>query len=301
MNTRTCLAIWGSTSATITLLWGCTKDITVEPLPYDTKPVIECMLTTGEVPHLFLYRSVPYFDAAITRKSLFIGNASVTITSSLGSDVLQVDSVEDLFNCQFNYFYKGGIVTQASITYSLNLVADGKTYTAETTTDQTPTQITSTSYTPVFNDIYGEHEGVIVDYNDVAGQENFYRYQMSRVIDSTTTYGEGGIYSICTHGSFFPVLETGRAIYKDANQDGLLQEIVIEPAYKHKAGDIGYIRMQSVDKNAAVFYDQLDRQKLSQFNPFVEPVFLTPIQFPEAIGVFGSYAVSDSVQFVFPE
>ena len=259
------------------------------------------MLTTGEVPKLYIYRSVPYFDASVSNKSLFIANASVTISSSLGTDVLHIDSVEDLFRCEYQYFFKGQIVTQPNITFSLELIADGKTYTAQTTTDQQATTIASTSYTPVFSDIYGEHEGVIVDYGDVAGQENFYRYQMARIIDSTTTYGEGGIYSICTHGSFFPVLETGRAIYKDANQDGLPQQIVIEPAYKHKAGDIGYIRMQSVDKNAAIFYDQLDRQKLSQFNPFVEPVFLTPIQFPEAIGVFGSYALSDPVQFTFPE
>lgn len=291
----------GAAGALFIMLSGCTKDITVTPLAYDTKPVIECMLTPGEVPKLYLYRSVPYFDAAVTRKSLFIRTASVTITSSLGTDVLVVDSVEDLFACEYNYFFKGSILTQPNITFSLNIDAGGKNYTAQTTTDQTATTITSTGYTPVYNDIYGEHEGVIVDYNDAAGQENFYRYQMARIIDSTTTLGEGGLYSICTHGSFFPVLETGRAIYKDANQDGLPQEIVIEPAYKHKSGDIGYVRMQSVDKNAAVFYDQLDRQKLSQFNPFVEPVFLTPIQFPEAIGVFGSYALSDSVEFVFPE
>ncbi|QQR86930.1 MAG: DUF4249 family protein [Flavobacteriales bacterium] len=293
--------IVGAVCTTFLLFSGCTKDITVVPLAYDTKPVIECMLTPGQVPKLYIYRSVPYFDAAVTRKSLFIRTANVTITSSLGTDVLVVDSVEDLFACEYNYFFKGNIVTQPNITFSLNIDAEGKTYTAQTTTDQTATTITSTGYTPVFNDIYGEHEGVIVDYNDVPGEENFYRYQMARIIDSTTTLGEGGLFSICTHGSFFPVLEIGRAIYKDANQDGLPQEIVIEPAYKHKSGDIGYIRMQSVDKNAAVFYDQLDRQKLSQFNPFVEPVFLTPIQFPEALGVFGSYALSDSVVFVFPE
>ncbi|MEO6406376.1 MAG: hypothetical protein ABIY51_00165 [Ferruginibacter sp.] len=56
-----------------------------------------------------------------------------------------------------------------------------------------------------------------------------------------------------------------------------------------------------VDKNIFNFYDNLDRQKLAQFNPFVEPVFIIPGQFKDAIGVFGAYAVSDSVLFVYPE
>jgi Domain of unknown function (DUF4249) len=301
MKTSFPLPAVGAVGAALILLSGCEKDITTAPLAYDTKPVIECMLTPGQLPKLYLYRSVPYFDPAISTKDLFIRNASVTITSSLGVDVLHVDSVEDLFNCQYNYFFRGEILTQPNITFTLDIDAEGKHFTAQTTTDQTATSITSLDYTPVFSDVYGEHEGVIVNYADVPGQENFYQYQMARIIDSTTTLGENGIYSICTHGSFFPVLELGRAIYKDANQDGLPQQIVIEPAYKHKPGNIGCVRMRSVDKNAAVFYDQLDRQKLSQFNPFVEPVFLTPIQFPEAIGVFGSYALSDSVEFVFPE
>ncbi len=43
------------------------------------------------------------------------------------------------------------------------------------------------------------------------------------------------------------------------------------------------------------------RQKLAQYNPFVEPVFIIPGQFKDAIGVFGAYAVSDSVLFVYPE
>ncbi|MDQ6903819.1 MAG: hypothetical protein M3139_12510, partial [Bacteroidota bacterium] len=62
-----------------------------------------------------------------------------------------------------------------------------------------------------------------------------------------------------------------------------------------------YVSLQSVDKNIFNFYDNLDRQKLAQYNPFVEPVFIIPGQFKDAIGVFGAYAVSDSVLFVYPE
>lgn len=285
----------------ISVFSSCTKDITVKPLPYDSKIVIECMLKQGEVAQLYLNTSVAYFDSPVYNKDLFIRNASVVINSALGTETLVVDSAFNFFTCEYEYFYRGQIIIQPQITYYLSLTTEGKTYTAQTTTNQHKTSITSVNYTPVFSDIYGEHEGVIVDYNEVPNEENFYRYQMTRVIDSTTTYGETHVYSLCTHGSFFYVKEIGRAVYKDKGQDGLPQEIVVEPTYKHKQNDTGYVFIQSIDKNAAEFYDQLDRQKLGTMNPFVEPVFLKPIQFPDAIGVFGSYALSDSVLFVYPE
>ena len=84
--------------------------------------------------------------------------------------------------------------------------------------------------------------------------------------------------------------------------DGLALTFVFEPNYSHKKNDTAYIMLQTVDKNISNFYDNLDRQKLAQFNPFVEPVFIIPGQFGDkAIGVFGAYAVSDSVLFVYPE
>lgn len=76
---------------------------------------------------------------------------------------------------------------------------------------------------------------------------------------------------------------------------------VFEPTYKHTSNDTVYIKLQSCDKNMLEFYNQLDKQKLSQFNPFVEPVFIKSGQFNNAIGVFGSYVLSDSVVFVYPE
>lgn len=75
----------------------------------------------------------------------------------------------------------------------------------------------------------------------------------------------------------------------------------IEPNYSHKKGDSTYIKLESVDRNIFNFYDNLDRQKLAQYNPFVEPVFSIPGQFTKAVGVFGAYTVSDSVLFVYPE
>ena len=90
---------------------------------------------------------------------------------------------------------------------------------------------------------------------------------------------------------------------KDFNvQKALDMTFVFEPAYLHQEGQEAYISLQTVDENIYRFYDNLDRQKQAQYNPFVEPVFITDGQFGnKAIGVFGAFTVSDSVRFVFPE
>ena len=123
---------------------------------------------------------------------------------------------------------------------------------------------------------------------------------MSRMIDSSVKSVDA-VKSSCTFGQKYYVKETGRTIYPDKNVEGLALTFTFEPNFSHKLNDTAYIRLQAVDKNIYNFYDNLDRQKLAQYNPFVEPVFIAPGQFKDAIGVFGAYAVSDSVRFIYPE
>lgn len=277
------------------------KTIDVKPLAYQAKPVIECMITPGQKPRLYLSTSVAYFDQKINRKDLNIKGAEVTVRSALGTDVLREDSAFNLFTCQYDYFYQGDTPIEKNVAYTLTIRAMGGVFTAQTTTDLSAVTITSVGYTSQFNDIYGEHEGVVVDFDDIPGQENFYRYQMNRMIDSTITYGSANAHSVCTDGSLFHIIEIGRSAYNDRNQNGLPMEIVVEPAYKHAADQVAYVLIQAIDRNAGEFYDALDRQKLALLNPFVEPVFLSSGQFKDAIGIFGSYVLSDSVKFVYPE
>jgi hypothetical protein len=98
------------------------------------------------------------------------------------------------------------------------------------------------------------------------------------------------------------VRELGRSVYNDQGLDGQQIKLVIEPAYTHRAGQRGLVSVQSIDQNAYAFFDQLDRQKLAHFNPFVEPVFLKPGQFgSKAIGYFSAMVKSNAVSFTFPE
>lgn len=285
----------------IAIVQSCQKDIKLKPLQYDSQLSIECVLYPGKSPQLFLSTSVPFFSSNTTPQQLFARGAIVTITGA-STDNLVPDSIFDNFRCRWVPFYKGTVSAVLGQTYNLSVTYGGKTYTASTTINQPQVAITTTSFVSSFHDVYGDHEGVVINFNDIAGSENFYRFQMNRMIDSSV-YGAsnlGLIHSTCTNGEFFRISEFGRSIHFDKGLDGQGMQFVIEPAFKHKANDTAYVLVQSLDKNTAEFYDNIDKQKLAQLNPFVEPVFLkTKIE--GCIGVFGSAVVSDSVLFVYPE
>jgi hypothetical protein len=278
---------------------SCEKQITIKQQPYQSKLSIEGLITPGQTPHIFISRTVPYFDPKVKVRDLIVDNASVTLNDGATLFTLRFDSVFNNQFCYYDYFYGGQQKIEANKIYTLNIVFNGITYTAQATTNQSIVPITSISYLSNFKDLYGEHEGIVVGYTDKPGEQNYYRYEMGRIIDSSVT--NGTVNSVCTFGQKYYVKEIGRTVYSDKNIDGLAVTFTFEPTYSHKMNDSAYIRLQSVDRNIYNFYDNLDRQKLAQFNPFIEPVFIAPGQFKNAIGVFGAYAVSDSVLFVYPE
>lgn len=278
---------------------SCEKTITIKQQPYQSKLSIEGLITPNQKPQIYISRTVPYFDPKTNIRDLTVDNAAVTLNDGTATSTLRFDSVFNFQFCRYDYFYSNQQNIQANKTYTLNIVSNGSAYTAQATTNQSKVPITSISYIPDFKDLYGQHEGIVVAYTDKPGEQNYYRYEMGRMVDSSVK--NGTVKSTCSYGQKYYVKEIGRTIYSDKNLDGLPISFTFEPTYSHKLNDTSYIRLQSVDRNIFNFYDNLDRQKLAQFNPFIEPVFIAPGQFKNAIGVFGAYALSDSVLFIYPE
>jgi hypothetical protein len=284
------------------LFIGCEKNITIPPPQYDSKVSIQSMLEPDSLPIVYFNRTVPYFDRIVHFSDLVIRSAQVKIQSSTSTDSLRLDSVYNKLYCEYDYYYKGSLPIQSNKMYTLIIKNGSDTYTATAQTNLLPSSIDSTSYTPKFNDIYGEHEGVIVYFKDVPTQTNYYRYEMLRYVDSSYQKASATNISVCLGKDTVLVHELGRSVYSDEGLSGQQIKIVIEPAYTHKAGVQGKVYMQSIDKNAFDFFNQLDQQKLAQFNPFVEPVFLKDGQFgSKAIGYFSAKVNSNPVPFVFPE
>ena len=288
--------------AIISLFAACEKNISVSPPAYTEKVNIQCSLEPDSLPILYLYKTVAFFDPAITASQLFVRNAIVEINSLDGTDRLTPDSSYNRLKCEFEYFYKGKNVIKANKIYSLKIVWNGKTFTASATTSSQPVRVDSVGYTPAFSDLYGEHEGVLIYFNGLAGQSNFYRYEMQRQVDSSQKYASSDLNKQCIGKEIITVLEIGRSVYDGTNLGGQQNKLVIEPAFSHRAGLVGIVRIETIDKVTFDFFDNIDRQKLAQLNPFVEPVFVKAGQFGDAaVGYFGALVRSPPVRFVFPE
>lgn len=280
---------------------GCEKDITIPQPEYKSKVSIQCGLEVGVFPKVYFYNTIPYFDIA-SLSDVFVRNARVKISNSFETDSLVVDSSYNYLKCEYEYFYLGKILVKADEDYELNIITDTAEYTAYTKTNLQAVTIDSVGYTQAFTDIYGEHEGVTPYFHDIPNQTNYYRYEMTRSVDTTMKYREGKISSPCIGSGSITMLELGRSVYNDQNLSGEQISLIIEPAYSHYNGLTGIVRIQTIDKATYEFYNQLDEQKLGQLNPFVEPVFLTDGQFGKrAAGYFGAIVKSEPVTFVFPE
>ena len=291
--------------AIIFILAQCKKDISVNfPPQHNTQVFIEGMLYPGKKPQIFISTTSPFFSENVTPQQVFARNAVVKISSDSTVDVLFSDSTFNTFRCRWEPCYRGNIAAEYGKTYTLEINYEGKTYTATTTINQTKPVIASVDYTANFYDTYGGHDGVIVTVDDHPGTQDYYRFQMDRIIDTSRHHAHvlDGFVNTCVSGpdEKFPVKDIGRIIFNDQNGDGKKIVMPIEVSYEYRDGDTAWVVMQSLDKNSAEFYKDLDDQLQAIYNPFVEPVYIHS-KIPGAIGVFGSAVLSDSVLFIYPQ
>lgn len=306
---RTFFKIIGSRQALSALILatciiGCQKAITVEQQPYEERISIESLLQPGEIPKAFVARMVPFFEniQQQTPSSLFVPDAEVVILSDQGSDTLRPDSTYNRFFCRWEPHYIGSAPIRANTRYDLRVTHSGQLYTASTVTNVPVVSIDSVSYTAAFTDIFGGHEGVIVDFTDIPGQDNQYRFLTTRPLTNEHETTDDLEYSseCLDDGETVVVRETGRFVYFDDNRDGAPVRFVAEPAYTQFKDDPSTVYIQSLDEKAAHFYDTLDRQQEANINPFAEPISLyTNIE--GTIGIFAAVNLSPPVHFVFPE
>jgi hypothetical protein len=285
------------------LITACKKDINVNfPADHNSKVFIEGLLYPGQKPQIYISKSNPFFSSKVTPQQVFARGAVVKITSGAVVDVLVPDSAFNKFRCRWEPYYRGNIAAQPGKTYTLEVSYEGKTYTAGTTINQRKVKIESITYTPEFFDVYGGHDGVIVSITDPPGKGDYYRFQMNRMVDTSVKHAhvlDGFINTCAGPNELFPIKDIGRIVFNDENADGQKIVMSIEVTFEYDKGDEGWVMIQSLDKNAAEFYKDLDEQLQAIQNPFVEPVFLQS-KIPGAIGVFGSAVLSDSVLFVYP-
>ncbi len=289
----------------VVLVTGCQKDVGFNNIDTDFQAdvFIEGILYPDEAPRIFVSESLPFIDEKVSPQEIFARNAVVELSTGTYREQLLPDSTFDKFRCRWSIYYAGKTLVNYGETYDLSVTFKGQTYRASTTIDQPPVQISSVTYTPEFFDVYGGHDGVIIQLDDVPGVRNHYRFQMDRYIDNTRLHAHvlDVISSTCTsEGEEFLVTDLGRTIFSDGQQDGKTLEMYVEVSFEYLEGDEATIYMQSLDAESAAFFRELDEQLQSILNPFVEPVFLHST-IEGTLGVFGSAVRSAPVHFVYPQ
>ncbi len=287
-----------------TLLLSCEKNIAFEGTPeHNSQLFIECILHPGENPKVQLSNSVSFFNEKVTPQETFVHNAEVEISDGVRTFTLLPDSTFDKFRCRWQPFYTTDQKIVYGNTYELIVRHQGQTYTASTTINQSKVNLREVEHTAVeFFDVYGGHDGVILRFNDVVGEGNFYRFQMDRLMNKTRIHASvlDVIKSTCIDSTeLFMTTDLGRTIFDDINNDGGDMELYIEVSFEYRKGDATTVYLQSLDAKSAAFFDDLDNQLQSILNPFIEPTFLHST-IEGTLGVFGSAVRSDPVLFIYP-
>ncbi len=289
------------------LIWvsSCVKDISYDgqSLQHKQLLLIEGILFPDETAKIYVSNSVSFFNEKVLPQEIFARNAQVFLTTDSWSEELQPDSLFDKFRCRWVPFYGGTELVEYGRTYALEVRYEGAVYSASTTIDQPKVNLTDVTYIEEFHDVYGGHDGVVISYTDVPGTGNFYRFQMDRWIDNTRNHAHvfDGLPNTCTEaGELFFTRDLGRVIFSDALGDGGTMQQEVEVAFEYKKGDTATVYLQSLDRESAAFFKDLDEQLQSILNPFVEPSFLHST-IEGTLGVFGSAVRSDPVFFTYPQ
>ncbi len=295
-------------------LFSCTQNITVDLGEYESKIVVHGILQPGELPRIYLTRSVPYFEQIndIDSRYNFIKNAKVAIIHDGNSETLTLKNEydrnqSDIFDNEEDsalvWFYEGSTPALENETYQLSVQADGQNITANTTIPSVVPMTTAEADFEV-EEFFSESDtlqGIRVNFNDPAGlgdayrlaysfREQVLRYDDNQEIPDTVLVNTSRVMNRFE-------LDEGR----DGEEISIFEYFFPSSWYSERTDTFNItVRLQHVETDLADYLSSLLEQEYSEGDPFVEP-HLIHSNIEGGLGVFGSYAPSapDSLQIIF--
>jgi hypothetical protein len=271
----------------ITFLTSCEKEIQVDLPDYQSKIVIEGSIETNQPEIVCVTRSTDYFQKydSATISHMIVTNAVVTVTNQFGI----TDTLVPVFDMSqpLPFIYKGSsVIGQVGGSYTLKVLLDGKTYSANTTI-LSPIAI-DTMYYVEQND--REHIGIVrMKFTDPLGLRNYYRFYskiLGKDVDFIPVWG-GATYD----DKLFDGLSTFGDIYK-GDKTNLMKDTATGEgrmnSHLFAIGDTVVVKMSSIDYYTFKFWYSAEMEMNSGGNPFTTP---SPIisNIPDALGVWAGY------------
>lgn len=271
------------------ILLSCEKGVTFdleEPAP---KLVVEATIETGELPLVILTKSQNYF-AQITRDILaasFVHNGEVSMSNGTVTNKFKEDSVL-LPNGDNFYYYRPDqsnpstvFAGQENTVYSLQILVDGREYTATTRIPTVTRRIDSMFSKPAPGSNDPNKAVVMVRATDKPGLGDYIRYFTKR-------NSEG----------YYPAFNS---VFDDQVIDGSTYEVEVERGVDRtqdlpddytlfEKGDTVTVKLCQIDKATFDFWRTMEFSYTNIGNPFGSPTKVLSNISNGALGYFGGYA-----------
>lgn len=279
MNTRFFLPLLFASA----LFAGCTKEITIDLPDVESKIVVDGGIFTGEYAQVTLTNSAGYFDPvdSTTLASYLISNATVTLSDGVQTDTLR-PTVD--FTLPIPFVYRGSLIQgQVGRTYTLTVVANGKTVTAVTSIPQ-PVPLDS-----LWFELDGGSDSlgfIWANLNEPAGLGNGYRWFAKRV-------GRDDRFLAPFGSAFFDKFIDGQDFdfgYTRGMEPGSTAPDDDGPERgRFRLGDTAVVRFCAIGPAEVEFFRSYESIVSNQGNPFAAPgVVETNVQ--GGLGIFCGYA-----------
>lgn len=272
-----------------TLLASCERNADLSLHDTSPKLVVEATIENGQVPVVYLSRSLNFYSSVSPDQlaSSFVHNAEVYISNGTLTHQLKEYTVPVTGGYNFYYYsidssnlataFTGALKTH----YTLRIVSEGKTYTAETNIPDITRRIDSFYWKPAPVGNPPEKVQAILKAYDPPGYGDYVRYFTRQNSDP-----------------FYPGLNS---VYDDQVIDGSEYEVQVERGVDRTGslpegysffnkGDTVTLKLCNIDKATYDFWRTMEFTYASVGNPFSSPTKVLSNINGGALGYFGGYA-----------
>lgn len=270
------------------VLTACEKGIDFDLDEAEPKLVVEGTIENGMAPRVVLNSSLGYFSTINLQQlaNSFVRNAEVTISN--GSKTHRLKEYAVPLAPGFNFYYYSidsanlstAFVGELSTAYTLQIKANGKEYSAQTTIPAITKRLDSIWWKAAPATVDSNKAVVMIRATDKRGYGDYVRYFTKR-----------------NSGSFIPGLNS---VFDDLFIDGTTYELQVEPGWNRSfereeedaffsKGDTVTLKLSAIDKATYDFWRTMEYSYASVGNPFSTPVKIAGNISGGALGYFGGY------------
>jgi hypothetical protein len=267
---------------------SCEKNITINSKGAEPVLVVEAEIENGEAPTVILSKSTDYFGKISPEilTNSFVKGAKVTISNGINTILLKEYNLPLGNGYSITYYTNDPAVTfngELNKTYTLNIVAEGKSYNATTTIPAITRRIDSLWWKPVPQATDTNWVAVMVKAYDKPGLGDYIRYFTKRNRENFLA-GDPSVFDDDVIDGTQYELQVSRG--QDRNNPST------DGDYKSffRRGDTVTFKVCNIDKTTYDFWRTMEYSYQSIGNPFASPgKVLSNIQGAPALGYFGGY------------